>query len=140
MFEVLSEASSNIDWGDTPDFFIIDVDEALLGACQKAVLCLKEAEMHYAVRWWAVSAEMYCEASDDDAIDKQLDGKSLVVFESDYRLDGEHLKVHIDGTVMLYCQLKDSSEEIWATVGNIDELLLRFDDVSGDKMAPAGVE
>ncbi len=149
--KVLCKASHNIEQIDNlPEYLVVEIEQAMLVQLKRVQVILQQANMHYAVRWWAVDSIMYQVGDDGDKsdigdIDVNLEGLDLketclIEFETDYRLDGEHVKVHSDGDLIVFCPLKHSEhEEVWATIGNIDELLLRFTD-SGDKASPVGVE
>ncbi len=144
--KVLCEASHNIEQIDNlPEYLVVDIEQAMLVQLKQVQEMLQRSNMHYAVRWWAVDSIMYQVGDDGDHSDVNiegldLEGKCLIEFETDYRLEGEHVKVFSNGDLIVFCPLKHSEhEEVWATIGNIDELLLRFD-TAGDKMAPVGVE
>lgn len=140
--KVLCEASHNIEQIDNlPEYLIVELNQAQLEQLQQVRQMLQQTAMHSAERLWGVCSMMYQAAEDDDIPDVEMDGKKLIEFETDYRLDGNHFKVYNDGILMVFCPLKHSQyEEVWATIGTIDELLLKLNNACGDKMTPAGVE
>lgn len=140
--KVLCEASHNIEQIDNlPEYLIVELNQAQLEQLQQVRQMLQQTDMHSAERLWGISSMMYQVAEDEDIPDVELDGKRLIEFETDYRLEGEHLRVHNDGRLVVFCPLKHSQyEEVWATIGTIDELLLKLNNAYGDKMAPVGVE
>ncbi len=126
---VTAVAYNNIEWASTPDYVQCELSKGTLETAQLVADFLKKVQYTQAQSWYSVPWELLSIDEDAEYEEKENTLPPLVEFESsELRISGNALKVYSDSDLQIILHLKHSDEEIWAELGNAEELLQKLEE------------
>ena len=137
-YTITVECRSNIEWTTTPDAITVEFTEAQLEKYKKAAAFCKEQDAFYIAFLWDIHYTLY-QLADGDEPEEQIvrlkprkaDEADYIEFDSnEYSIGSTYLKIYSDESLQVVLYLKHSDEEIWASLGNIDNILKNNDRIN----------
>lgn len=122
------------EWASSPDMIEIYLTPEFLKKAEKCVAFMQENDIAKMIDWWAMNYELF-DLVDDDT---DLGGKDVikgedgeyVVFDPEYQLDGCHAHIYKDGTIGACFPFKHTSDELYVTVGKLDDLKVKMESLA----------
>lgn len=120
----VADVHSSIEWATTPDMIEVSITPEFLAKAEKCVAFMKESGVSYMVIWSTFGYELYDDLGATEPSDDSIfhDGKHYEVFDPEYGLDGCHAKIYSDGDIRAVIPLKHTDDQIWGSLGNIEQL------------------
>lgn len=127
-----------------PDTIEVKADAALLQKAEKCVAFMQENEISDMCFQWEFGwtfFELAVNLDDEDKKGQKIvfrqDSQAYVEFEPKDCLDG-HAKVYKDGNIEALLPFKDSSNELWCSLGNVVDLKLKIAEMNNVPAKPNG--
>lgn len=133
----MTEISSSQEWTTDPEMIEVYVDKGFLEKAEKCVAFMQEHDVNQVVLWWSFDYKMF-ENIENVSERDDLTGKTVVKsmesgavaeyveFEPEYRVSGCHAKIDKDGEIHAVFPFKNSGDEVWCTVGTLDDLKVKI--------------
>lgn len=132
----VKDVRSSIEWAPTPDMIEVSFSAEFIAKAEKCVAFMKETGVSYMVSWCAFGYELYDvlgSAHVEEGEPIFLDGLYYEPFDPEYGLEGCHAKIYSDGDIRAVIPLKHTNDEIWCSLGNVEQLKKLAGDVGGYK-------
>jgi len=139
----IDNCESNQSWTSDPNIIEVYLSRSFLELAKKCAAMMKENELSYVVNWYSLGYEFYEDTGNILAAGEQLNegeqvGKNGYIhkpFEPEYRVEGCHAKIFADGNIKAFFPFKNTGEELWCTVGNVDTLLTQLNQIQPEPAA-----
>lgn len=135
----MTEISSSQEWTTDPEMIEVYVNKGFLEKAEKCVAFMQEHDVNQVVIWGAFGHKMFeniDNLSEEDGLKGKIivkgmghlsgDVEEYVEFEPEYSVSGCHAKVDKDGEIHAVFPFKNSSDEVWCTIGALDDLKVRI--------------
>lgn len=133
----ITEIFSSQEWAIDPQMIEVYVDKGFLEKAEKCVAFMQEHDVNQVILWWAFDYKMFEDienvSEEDDLSGKAVvksmedgDVEEYIEFEPEYRVSGCHAKIDKDGEIHAVFPFNNSDEEVWCTVGKLDDLQARI--------------
>lgn len=130
----VTNCESSQEWTSDPDMIEVHLTASFLQLAQKCIDFMKENEFNYMCKWFSLGYEFFANTNEDSVVGDVLDenqrngndGYIYEIFQPEYRVEGCHAKIFADGDIQAIFPFKNTSEELFCTIGNFNDLKLKF--------------